>query len=114
MRGGADFRRERIAAARDRLDVGPAARLHAQRLSQREDVLGQVGLFDEHLRPEGPHQLRLGKDPPRLLHEEQEEVEGLGRYRHGLASTLEPAPVEVDPEGAELQELFVRQRLPLP
>ena len=83
--------------------------LVAERLAQRIDMLGEIGFFDEGVRPERFHQLRLGHQTIGIACEEQQQIERLRRQWNRLARALEPAERDVDAERVEFVELPVSQ-----
>jgi hypothetical protein len=71
--------RKTIAAARHRIDERLPGPLIAERLAQRIDMLCEIGFFDEGVRPERFHQLRLGHHTIGVAREEQQQIERLRR-----------------------------------
>jgi hypothetical protein len=63
----------------------------SQRLSDEEDTLRQITLFDEGVAPDRLHQVFLRQQAPGVAHHVKEQVEGSGGERNGVAGTREDA-----------------------
>jgi hypothetical protein len=74
-------------------------------------MLCEIGFFDECVRPERFHQLRLRQHPIGIARQKKQQVERLRGQWNRLARELEPAEREVYPELAEYVELPVSQWL---
>ncbi len=74
-------------------------------------MLCEIGFFDEGVRPERFHQLRLGHHTIRIAREEDQQIERLRGQWNGLARAREPAERDVYPERAEFVELPLCQWL---
>ena len=72
-------------------------------------MLCEIGFFDEGVRPERFHQLRLGHHTIGIAREEQQQIERLRGQWNRLARALQPAERDVDPERVEFVELPVCQ-----
>ena len=95
-----------VTALRHGLDVMPPAIFVIQGAPDRGDVLRQVGLFDERLRPQALHQFVFGQQVPAVFDEQEESVKRFGRQGHGLIVTQKLALGRVQPERTELIEVL--------
>lgn len=77
------------------------ARFLAERLPDREDVLGEVCLFDHRVGPETPHQLVLLDDPVPVLDQHEQRLDRLRWERDRLCSAAQPAAAHVEAELVE-------------
>ena len=73
-------RGEAIPSPRHRIDERLSVRQVAERLAQRVDMLCEIGVIDERVRPERVHQLRLGHHTIGIAREEKQQVERLGAW----------------------------------
>jgi hypothetical protein len=107
LRLALDFRhvgRKTIAAARDGLDVVPLA----ERFAQDEDVLTEVALLDEAVRPERGHEHFFREKAPAALQQEEQELRGLrGQGDAGpvAAQQLLMSIEEERSEGVEVRQI---------
>ena len=76
----------------NRLDQGVAVRVAPQGLAQNTDILAQVALFHEALRPEGLHHFFFFYELSAVLEEKQKGVENLGR-KNDLAAVAGQGPL---------------------
>jgi hypothetical protein len=77
----------------------------AKGLAQRENLLGEIGLFDEALRPEPLHQVFFPNQAAVVLHEDAQRFEGFGSQGEDLPVAPEQAFSDVESERAELEYL---------
>jgi len=94
------MRCELITAARQRSDDVSA--MFAKSFSDEEDVLGEVGLFDDRVWPNGFEEFVFADGAARVFGEVDEEIEGLAGERDGLGGVQQLAPGAVERELAEL------------
>ncbi len=73
-----------------------------QRFAQRGDVLRQIGLGDEGVRPDRLDQIVFLHHLPAPLQQDQEDREGLWRERDLLVAAQQAAADRVHPEATEL------------
>jgi hypothetical protein len=87
----------------------------AHRLPEVRDVQGQVAFFDEGVRPEALHQLRLVDDNLARLDESHERLEDLGRQFDDRIAPEQETPPRVKPERTERADVkvLVHRRLSL-
>jgi hypothetical protein len=95
---GFDDGGELVAAARDGGDEAGAV---GEGLAQAEDVLGEVGLFDERAGPDGGEEVLLEDDAAGVGDEVEEDVEGLGSEWDLLAEAAEGSAAGVQLEFVE-------------
>jgi hypothetical protein len=93
---------EAVSALWRRFDVRPAVRLQAQGLSEHEHVLGEVGLLDEAVGPEGLHQLLFADHAIPIPQQQMEGVDGFRRERHRDPVALQPVREKIQPKRPEL------------
>ena len=67
----------------------------AERLAQRGDLEGEIGLLDEGVRPERCHQLLFGDRPTRTPYHQEQQLEGLRRKCDGLVLASDNPPIDV-------------------
>jgi len=72
---------EPVAPARQRLHVGPALRIVAERIPEDVEITVEVGFLNHHVLPDRVQQLGLADDPAVVGHQHQEDLDGLGRKR---------------------------------
>ena len=77
----------------------------AKSLAQGENLLGQVGFFDEALRPEPLHQIFFPYQPAMVLHQNAQGFDGFGSQGEDLPVAPEQAFSDVELERAELEYL---------
>jgi hypothetical protein len=73
-------------------------------LPRYEDVLREVRLLDDSVRPQQAHQLLLLEEPPAVLHEQQERVQSLRLDDDGLAVPRQEPPLRIEAKSVELVE----------
>ena len=98
---------EAVAAPRHRHDVAVLTLSLPERPAQRGDILREVVLLDEGVRPEGAHQLLLAEHLPGMPHEVDQRVEDPRRERHGLALPPQHPLAGVEAEVVELVDLWL-------
>ncbi len=76
--------------------------MRTERLPQQKDVLRQVRLFDNGVRPHRAKQRLFRERPSRVLHHENQQVECFGGQRYGLAGPQQFAPSPVHNKLAKL------------
>ena len=72
-------------------------------------MLREIGFFNEGIRPERFHQLRLRHHAIGIARQEKQQVKRLRGQWNRLARELEPTERNVDPKGAKYIELPVWQ-----
>src|SRR5437667_1537956 len=100
-----------VTALRHGLDVLRPAIFVIQGAPDRRDVLRQVDLFDEGLRPQAFHQFVFGQQVPAVFDQQEESVKRFGRQGDGLIVTQKLALGRVQPERTELIEMLSFQHL---
>ena len=73
----ADIPNKAVSLARNRDDVLMVLRGFTQGLAQYKDILAEIGLFHEAVRPESLHQVFFGNDLRLVLHQNKESIERL-------------------------------------
>ena len=76
--------------------------LVVKRPPDRGDILGEVDLFDEGLRPKVLHQFVFGQQVPAVVDEQEQSVKRLRRQGYGLTVTQQQALGRVQTERTEL------------
>ena len=97
-----DRNSESIAAARQGDDVTLSFKSVAQRLTQLEDVLAQVGFLDEGVRPDLLKEFLFRDNFAAAAHQHQQRLKGLRSHRNELAVAEEDLLVRIHAKGAEL------------
>lgn len=92
---------EAISATGKCNDVTPIVGSVSECFSQNEDVLAEVGLLDEGIRPDGLHQLLLGDDFSAAPQKYQQRFKCPGRDGYGLALAQQKLLVRIDAKGPE-------------
>ncbi len=69
-------------------------------------MLGEVGLFNETVRPQGLHQLILFHHPFPILDKQKKRLEGFWLKRHDLIIAKQKALRGIDAERSKLVEAF--------
>ena len=83
-------RNESVAHLGNRLDVSQIPFFFAHHFAEKRDRHRQVSLFHKAVRPHRLHDLVLGEQPARVLHQEEKQLEGLGSERHGSSLSRQP------------------------
>src|SRR5215472_7270904 len=99
-----------VPTARDRQDVTMLFRRIAQGFAEHGYVLGEVGLFDEAIRPEAFHQFIFSHHAIAVLKEDQESVKGFGHERDRFLSAQQETLARIKPEGTEPVEVVLFHR----
>jgi hypothetical protein len=80
-----------VALTGEGLDVLGIVIRQSEGFPKERDVLGQVGVADELMGPDGLYYLLPGNDPARVLDQDGEQIQALRCEADGLASTIENA-----------------------
>src|SRR6185312_7327745 len=93
-----------VACARDGEDGAVVLRAFAERLAQHEDVPGEVALLDKRVGPDGFHQVVFADGFVLVLHEDEQDLEGLPGERDRLAIAEQNLAFRIEAKGAEVIE----------
>jgi hypothetical protein len=74
-----------ISRPGDSHDVARGSRIIAESAAKKEDVLGEIGLFDLLARPDTLHDLFFANDLPRPLDQKKQYLKSLRSHRDQLA-----------------------------
>jgi hypothetical protein len=97
-----DLGDEAVPPARDGHDVPVVVGPLSQRLAEGGDVLGEVGLGDEGVRPDPPDQLLLLHHLAPILQQDEQDRERLGSEGYRLPAFEKAPPDGIDTEAVEL------------
>ena len=97
-----DLTDEPVPAPRAGDDVAPVPRGISEHFPEREDVLREVGLFDDHVGPDESKQLVLLDKLSTALYQCEQHLEGLAGHRHRLLIAQQALCPAIDVERPEL------------